>query len=55
MPVIPANRKVRQEDRKFKVSLGHLARPCFKKGWRYSSVAECLPNMCEAKVLQALQ
>lgn len=31
MPVIPANRRLRQEDPKCKTRLGNLARPCTKK------------------------
>jgi hypothetical protein len=30
-PVIPALRKLRQEDHKFKVSLGYIERPCLEK------------------------
>jgi hypothetical protein len=30
-PIIPALRKVRQEDCEFKASLGYTAKPCFKK------------------------
>jgi hypothetical protein len=30
-PVIPALRKLRQEDFKFKVTLGYIVRPCLKK------------------------
>jgi hypothetical protein len=32
MPVIPALRKLRQEDQVFKASLGHTVRPCLKWG-----------------------
>jgi hypothetical protein len=31
MPVIPALRRLRQEDNKFKVSLGYIVRPCEKE------------------------
>jgi hypothetical protein len=31
MPVIPALRRLRQEDCKFKVSLAYIVRPCLKK------------------------
>jgi hypothetical protein len=30
-PVIPAFRNLRQEDCKFKASLGYIERPCLKK------------------------
>jgi hypothetical protein len=30
MPVIPALRRLRQEDHEFKTSLGYIARPCLK-------------------------
>jgi hypothetical protein len=31
MPIIPALRRVRQKDHKFKASLGHTVRQCFKQ------------------------
>lgn len=31
MPVIPVSRKQRQEDLKFKISLGHIVGPYLKK------------------------
>jgi hypothetical protein len=31
MPVIPALLRLRQEDHKFKTSLGYIARPCLEK------------------------
>jgi hypothetical protein len=30
MPIIPSLKRVRQEDQKFKVSLGYITRPCLK-------------------------
>jgi hypothetical protein len=31
MPIIPAHRRLRQEDHEFKVSLDYIVRPCLKK------------------------
>jgi hypothetical protein len=31
MPVIPALRRLRQKDYKFKANLGYIAEPCLKK------------------------
>jgi hypothetical protein len=37
-PVIPALRKLRQEDLQFKTSLGYTARPCLKKNQKQNHV-----------------
>lgn len=37
MPIIPTFRRLRQEDCKFKVSLGYLARPYLKKQINYEN------------------
>jgi hypothetical protein len=31
IPVIPAPRRLRQEDQEFKASVGYVARPCLKQ------------------------
>jgi hypothetical protein len=55
MPVIPALRRWRQEDREFQTNLGYMARPYLKKKQKTLSVRlpSCLfilGNICEIKV-----
>jgi hypothetical protein len=38
MPVIPALRRLRQENHEFKASLGCMLRPCVKKGVRHMCI-----------------
>jgi hypothetical protein len=48
MPVIPALRRLRQKDHKFKAKPGcRKDNPEKRKGWRCSSVMDCFLSMCK--------